>query len=618
VIIVLAFVLVIAVVLLAAFRPNRGANLFDKAQRLEAVGQWNQALGHYRLLVETEPDSSFAPRALMQQATILEGMARRSGQRYYFQQAINVYQQVARNYANNALAGQALLQAAELASNDLNDYALSKSMYQEVLQKYQRNSDYVSQATLAMGRIALAQKDATGAQKYFQDVLEKYSTYPDRGAEAQYQLGIVAETLMNRPEAAKTAYQKTIKNFPTTVWATNAKARLGMLFYGDIMPGGSARRVETRLMPLPNTGYGEDSIYLPLALVLSARGMDVGPATLKAWSMQPFFSGFDESRPEHVVSLNEPFQNAVANAGLSFSAQNGNSKNAFRLLRDAIDQGHTPVIFLRKWMLVSGYDTVSQTLFVQDQGAQIQQMPIKQLMEIWSKAVPKSEIAPGKPYTFLSFHSQEDNLKVTPKNSNRADKNQIQLFITPSFELTLHPLSRKNAQRRAINRAAALLTRAHFGKVLLNVEALHQLAGELSTLGTLPPSPVPVPETNSAQADLSAPVDWPQRLQHIQKLAPWFDAPLNQWIEARRDAAVYLESAGRELNDKKIQDAAGELRHSIMALQNASTDFPDGLKDGSTTLWTTSLGRQLQRVANDLQEAAAAEKKAAKLMQDNS
>jgi hypothetical protein len=55
-----------------------------------------------------------------------------------------------------------------------------------------------------------------------------------------------------------------------------------------------------------------------------------------------------------------------------------------------------------------------------------------------------------------------------------------------------------------------------------------------------------------------------------------------------------------------------------MALQNASTDFPDGLKDGSTTLWTTSLGRQLQRVANDLQEAAAAEKKAAKLMQDNS
>jgi hypothetical protein len=346
--------------------------------------------------------------------------------------------------------------------------------------------------------------------------------------------------------------------------------------------------------------------------------MDVGPATLKAWSMQPFFSGFDESRPEHVVSLNEPFQNAVANAGLSFTAQSGNSKNAFELLREAVDHGQTPVIFLGKWMLVTGYDTVAQLIFVQDQGAQVQQMPLKQLMETWSKSVPTPEIARRKPYTFLSFQSKDDNPKVTVLKSDRADKNQAQLFLTPTFEVRLQPLSRKNAQRRTISRAAALLTRAHFGKALLNVEALHQLARELSTLGTLPPSPVPVPEANSGQANLTSPIEWQQKLQHAQTLAPWFDAPLNQWIEARRDGATYLESVGREMNDKKIRDAATELRHSIMALQNASADFPDGLRDGSITLWTTTLEHQLQRAASDLQEAETAEKKAAMLMQGNS
>jgi len=618
VIIVLAFVLVIAVVLLAAFRPNRGANLFEKAQRLEAVGQWNQALGHYRLLVETEPDSSFAPRALMQQATILESMARRSGKNYYFQQAIDLYQQVSQRYSNNALAGQALLQGAELSDADLNDYAQATTLYQQIIQKYQRNADYVSQATLALGRIALAQKNAPLAQKYFQQVIDKFSAYPDRCAEAQYQSGVVAETLIRQPDAAKTAYQQTIKNYPTTVWATNAKARLGMLFYGDIAPGGPARRVETRIAPLPDTGYASDSIYLPLALVLSARGMEIGPATMQAWSLAPFFCGFDESKPGRVVSVKEDFQNAAANAGLSFSVQSGGGNKAFVALREAVDHGHTPVIYLEKWMLVTGYDTVAQTVFVQDQGAQIKKLPIKQMMNLWSKAIPQSQIADRKPYTFLSFHSQNDNPKVSAQSGKPVDKNQPQLFMTPSFDLTLQPLSRKNAQRRTIRRGAALLIRAHFGDALLNVEALNQVARELIALGTLPPSPVPVPEAESDQTELSAPVDWQQRLQKSKRLAPWFGAPLAQWIEARRDAASFLENAGRELNEKSIQDAASELRHSIMALQNASSDFPAGLKDGSTTLWTTSLGRQLQRTASDLQEAATAEKKAAKLMMQSS
>ena len=619
IVIVLAFVLVIAVVLLAAFRPNRAANLFDKAQQLEAVGQWNQALGHYHLLVETEPNSSYAPRALMQQATILEGMARRSGNHYYFQRAIDVYQQVSRRYPNNTLAGQALLQGAELASVDINDYALAANLYQEVLQKYQRNADYVSQATLAMGRIALAQKNASNAQKYFQAVLEKYSAYPDRCAEAQYQLGVVAETLTSQPEAAKAAYQQTIKNYPTTVWATNAKARLGMLFYGDIAPGGPARRLITRLSPLPDTGYDNKSPFLPLALVLSARGMDIGPATLNAWSLQPFFCGFDPDNPGRVLLFSQAFENAVANAGLSFSVKNNSgAKNAFAALRESVDHGHTPVIFIGKWELVAGYDTVAQTVFLQEQGAQVISLPLKKLLTIWGKSIPNLEMAHRKPYTFLSFQSAGDNPKVTANKGDQSDTNQVRLFMTPSFTLTLSPLSRKNAQQRTIHRAATLLSRAHFGDALLNVEALNQLSDTLNKLANLPPSPVPVPEADSAAAAPS-PTSWQQRLKQANHLAPWFGKPLQQWIEARRDAAVYLENLSQEnKTDTNLQDAASALRHSIMALQNASTDFPEGLKDGSITLWTMALAHQLQRVSQDLLEAKNAEANAAKLMQNNS
>ena len=123
-----------------------------------------------------------------------------------------------------------------------------------------------------------------------------------------------------------------------------------MLFYGDIAPGGPARRVMTRLTPLPDTGYPQNSPFLPLALVLSARGMDVGPATLNAWSLQPFFCGYDPSSPGRVLEFSQAFDNAVANAGLSFNVQNPTgSQKAFAALREAVDRGHTPVIFIGKW-----------------------------------------------------------------------------------------------------------------------------------------------------------------------------------------------------------------------------------------------------------------------------
>ncbi|MEO6906805.1 MAG: tetratricopeptide repeat protein [Abditibacteriaceae bacterium] len=618
-IIVLAFVLVIAVVLLAAFRPNRGANLFEKAQRLEAVGQWNQALGHYRLLVETEPNSSYAPRALMQEASILEGMARQSGNHLYFQQAVDVYRQVSLRYPNNTVAGQALLQSGNLSSTDLNDYVQATKLYQDVLTKYQYNGDYVSQAALALGRVALVQRNAPLAEKYFGQVLDKFAAYPDRCAEAQYQTGVVAETLTRQPENAKAAYQLTIKNYPTTVWATNAKARLGMLFYGDIASGGSARRLITRLTPLPDIGYDRKSPFLPLALVLSVRGLEIGPATLNAWSLQPFFCGFDPDNPGRVLQFSQAFENAVANAGLSFTVQNEtDAKKAFSALREAVDRGHTPVIFIGKWELVTGYDTVAQTVFLQEKGAQVTNLPIKRLLMIWGKSKPVLTITHSKPFTFLSFQAASDNPKVTAENVDQSDKNGVRLLMTPSFTLTLASLPRKNAQQRTIHRAAVLLSRAHFGNALLNVEALNQLAKDLSDWATLPPSPVPVPEADSSMASPASPVDWQQRLKHAAHVAPWFDKPLQQWIESRRDAASYLEDVSRETGNTNLEDAATALRHSIMALQNASSNFPEGLKDNSTTLWTTSLAHQLQRVSQDLLEAKNAEANAAKLMQGNS
>jgi hypothetical protein len=154
--------------------------------------------------------------------------------------------------------------------------------------------------------------------------------------------------------------------------------------------------------------------------------------------------------------------------------------------------------------------------------------------------------------------------------------------------------------------------------VLLNIEALNQLAGDLNTLSAVPPSPVPVPEGDAGDVSSASPADGHKRLQRANHLAPWFEAPLQHWIEARRDAAAFLENAAGELGDDDLHQAAEEMRHSIMALQNAAADFPPGLKEGSATLWTAPLGQQLQRVSQDLREAKTAEAKAAKLMQGNS
>jgi len=510
------------------------------------------------------------------------------------------------------------LNAADLAFTDLNHYSEAANLYERTLQDFPRNADYASQATLALGRIALAQHNAELAQKYFGRVLDRFKSYPERCAEAQYQTGVVAETLTRRAEVAKTAYQLTIKNYPATVWATNAKARLGMLFYGDIAPGGPARRVMTKLAPLPDTGFSENSPFLPLALVLSARGMDIGPATLNAWALQPFVAGFDKSKPGRIITAGKAFENAVANAGLHFSVQNGeDATKSFTALREALDRGHTPVAYLGKWALVVGYDTVAQSVSVQYEGAQVKTMPLDDFLDLWGKSKPRSNLAPRQAYTFLSFQAEGDNPKVTESTAPQQQA-QSRLSITPSFELTLTPLSRKNADRRTIRRAALLLQRAHLDGALLNVEALNQLADDLAIIGTPPPSPVPVPEAEDATPPSAEPVDWQQRLKRAAQLAPWFNAPLQQWIETRRDAATYLESVARTLDNRRLHEAASELRHSIMALQNASIDFPDALQSGTAGNWTMALGQQLQRTAQDLREAKTAESNAARLLREAS
>ena len=612
-----AFVVVVFLSYLM-LRPDPASSQFYRAQKLQAAGQSESSLRLYSLIVSSLPNSSFAPLSLQQQGEILTGMARRSGDASEYREAVAAYARLASEYSSHSLAGEALLAAGSLAANNLRDGKTAAGFYQTLLKNYPGNPDYVSEAVLRLGRIFLQGGAGVQAQNYFARVLKEYSRFPDRCAEAQYQTGVTSETLLKNKAQARAAYEATIKKWPRSVWAASAKERLGMLLYSGSNDNRPSRRVLLEIGPLPETGKS-DSRLSALKIILAARGLEASESVLRGWSLLPFRAGFAPENPSRILDDDENFETIAANAGLVFSRKNSdNAAEALNDLRNELDAGHAPLVAIDGWVLVVGYDSSRDEIFTQKPGAERETWAAKEFAIRWRK---ESDLS------FLTFYVAGENVRAVQQS--KSEPSAAPDLISPVYLYKLPALSLTNAHRRALRRAAGLMNRTREDGVLLNLEALRELSKELETLAVAPdspvPSPEPIPEAAATEENGSTPVAAPtpippapdnsalleQRKKRWKNLRRWFDAPLKNWIETRRDAAAFLEIAGNDLNDSRLQRAAAELREAMVSLQNAGTLIPsanafDENEDEART--------QLEAAAREISAAYEAEKRATTIM----
>lgn len=630
----------------ALLLPDPTSSLFFRAQRLETQGRLEMALRHYAMLVELHPESSYAPTALQHEGDILTNLAQhaRHGEDVkYYSQAVASYLRLADTYISSPLAGAALLSVGELASNNLHDTKTAKQAYDTLLERFPNNMDYVSEATLRLGRLAITTGDAKTAQTLLQNVLQHYTNYPDRCAEAQYNLGVTYETLFKNKPWAKNAYLATCTHYPQSVWASTARERLGMLFYHETAP--IMRRVQIEVTPLPDEGIANGSLFAALRPLLAARKLEVSDISLRGWSLEPFFSGFDPGDPSRVVQPPfDGFDNAVANVGLRYTKFNERDDTAaLQALQSELDAARPPVVFNGRWALAVGYDTARNEVLIQNHGAQFDTVAKKDFALSWKQPSPF-----GGNHTMLAFYMPGEratfakpqppaitaggNLpQATPAAGGKpsvptaSTTPEAPNLSTPTFIYSLKPLTANAAHRRTLRRAVALMRRPQDGDALLNLEALRALSEELTRVTITSPaipvaskaaSPVPQPETATPQGELPAtdnadpdatpatarasatvvptPTVAPQApptqapldaAERTRTLLVWFKGPLQHWIKTRRDAAAYLDAASNALHEATLKLAADNFRKSINELQNAAAALPaanDLSADGTT------------------------------------
>lgn len=662
------FILALVLALRLLLVPDPGGKLLlARAQRLEGVGMMDQALRQYALLASTHPTSPYAPQALQRQADILTEKAR-GGESARFQEAIAIYRRLADAYPQNPAAGQALLSIGAIYMVDLNDTEHARTAYEEVLKSYPNNAEYASEATLRLGRVAFTARDGKAAQTWLQKVLQKYSTFPERCAEAQFHLGETYETLFKNKETARNAYEATVKNYPQSVWAGNAKERLGLLMYTEQAP--RARRV---LISVAANVPGTESNDLDSALLtlLAARGLDISETTLRGWSMEPFFAGLDTSDPGRTVSFpGESWVNTVTNAGLRYSVLSSDEKNALSDLQQELDDGHLSLLYNGAWRLASGYDSQRNQVFLQS-GAQQQKIATADLAKSWNR---RSSI--GGAFSLVSFSAPGEDEKVRPgpviagRNAEKGTPApngatsgatnaplpgaQITRVVspleTPTYVYELKALPEKNAHRRALRQAAEWMKRSQSGGALINAEALRYLANETRRLSLSPAAeaaveeaagaaeaaeaPVradsvdptatatptgtatPLPATTPAPAGTPVPLSsGAASLTRARALLAWKGAPLQHWLKARRAAASYLDIASLRLKDNNLRQAADSLRTEISALENAAAALPaaDSLA-GSDGALSESSRVAFAKAAAEFENARTAEAHAADLI----
>jgi TolA-binding protein len=679
--------------------PDPGGKLlFARAQSLEARGLVQPALRQYLLLAEAHATSPHAAQALLRAGDLMVDLAR-AGDTPQFTEAVATYDKLATTYPQHLLAGTALLRAAEILIVDLRSPGKAREMYNRVLEEYPNNREYAAEAMLRLGRVAQDERDGKTAQSWYQRVLQRYPTETQRSAEAQFRLGETYETLLTSKDHkvwARNAYDATIKNYPSSVWAGKAKERLGLMVWVDIAP--RERRVQLETKPLPDEGTEAGTLLGAIRMVLAARGVLVNDTVLRGWGMEPFFAGYSQRNQSLVVAPPfEAWENVAANTGLVYQLRNGkDAKDAVKLLQYELDDAHTTLIYTGKWRLVAGYDSARNEVQLQSRGARYDIVTAADLVTQWKQRSPL-----GSPFGLLAFHTPGEvaRLKATPVTTDRAEqtasptptavrgngtnRSRVQAASTPepleprlsplaapTFVYKLDALNERNTHRRAIRHASIWMKRPRDEDGnLLNLAALHALAGAMKRMAAAEPRPkktdeplpppsgelpvraqdaavadgavtgeVPAPPTDEAAAPASpvagvptpvappavapvipdptprAPTKGVDKVQRARALLGWRGAPLLRWVTARRQAAAYLDVAAARLNQPSLRRAADEFRNAITALENAAMALPLESALGKDGVLNENARRAFETAAREIERARSAETRATDLM----
>lgn len=632
--------------------PDPAQSLFARAERLESAGAIRTALDHYRLISDNNPESFYAPRALLRQGDLLAAWGQRENDKEILKESVVAYLRLATTYPADPLATEALLDAGKIAAEDLGDRSAAKGFYGMLLGRVSAKSDVAATATVKLGRLALDERDSKTAQTLLQRVLQRWPKLADPAAEAQFHLGVLYETLLNKKEWATRAYDATIARYPASTWANDARGRLGLIVFSEIKGQRPARRVLIDVAPLPDDASANGSLWASLRPILAARGVEADDITLRGWSLAPFYAGFDPANPSRVVTPQfDAFENVVANAGLRYTIKSGGKEaEALRDLQDEIDAAHAPLVYFEDkgqgtWALCVGYDSDRGEVMLQSRGARFDTLNAKAFAAMW-----KAKSSLGNSYTMISMVERggrerpKPSLTPTPMPTPLPGETpRPELLAAPAFVWDLPQIKRRDAERRALQRAATLLVRPRNGTVALNAEGLNLLATELRRIAratpiveAVEPPPAPLPDPTIAPPDEATegtdeespylpeatptptvPPARPVRVQTVRNDAPrarallgFLGDPAREWANRRREGALWCDDAANRLKDGRLKQAASSLRTSAAALEEAIILAPSSLSE--------PLGEgdraQLNEVARHIERARDAERDAARAM----
>ena len=633
----LAALILIGRVLIA---PDAGGSLFSRARQLEAAGQISLALRHYALVADRHPESGLAPQALLKEGDLLSTRGRANKNTADLRAAMNAYAKLAENYPDNKLGNNALFDAGQIAAEDLNDGVSARHFYQLILERNSDRSNAAAMATTKLGRLALAQGDSKTALNLLQSVIADWPNDSEAGAEAQFHLGVLYETLLKQRDKAQRAYDITLKRYPNSVWAGDARERLGLLAYNDQLGRRPVRRVLLDIAPLPDDNGLRDAqkgsdLWQALDVLLGARGLSIDSTVAGGWSLAPFYAGVDRTDPKRVVAPSfDQFENVVANAGLKFTVKGGGTaESALRDLQNDVDAAREPLLYLEdggegRWTLCVGYDSERGEVYLQDQGARFDTVAVQSFVQMWRA---KSKF--GKSYTMLSFLGSNEKPRslqqlsaakkpgATTRPGATVTPAAPLLSATPQFIWELPRLKQADANTRALRRAAQMMQRQGDDKVALNIAGLDYLARELTRIADSPDPnafggfeqpptraqenavdengvAIPLPTATATPA----PRDFAPRARAV---AAFFGAPARNWARQRRRAAAFCQAAARQ-NNRNLSDAISNFNLSADALDAAAALAPqvgDTLTESDRAA-LREMARQIS-IARDAETAAA-------------
>ena len=626
----LAALILIGRVLIA---PDAGASLFSKARQLEEAGQIALALRHYALVSDRHPESGLAPQALLKRGELLSARGRANKNTDDLRNAMNAYARLAENYPDNELSNDALFDAGEIAAEDLSDGVSARKFYKLVMERNSDKSDATALATTKLGRLALAEGDGKTALDLLQSVFAGWPNNAEAGAEAQFHLGVLYETLLSDRNKAQRAYDATLKRYPNSVWAGDARERLGLLAYNDQLGRRPVRRVLLDIAPLPELDGLADprkgsDLWAALDILLGARGLKVEPTLTRGWSLLPFYCGIDRTKPGRIVKPGEsfdPFNNVASNAGLRYTLKyGGTAESSLRDLQNDLDSAREPLVYIEnggegRWMLCVGYDSERGEVYLQDKGAQFDTLAVESFARMWKA---RSKFKQG--FTMFSFLGQGEKPRTLEQLSAQqtpAPDAQIvpappKLNSTPQFIWELPRLNQSNANTRALRNAAELMERKGNETVALNVAGLNYLARELVRIADSPDPQAfggfdepPIRQEEQLDANGVAvptptptPRDFAPRARNVVE---FFGDPERNWARSRRSAAAFCEIAARQ-NNRDLNDAISNLNLSADSLDAAAALAPQigAILTESDRANMREMARQIS-IARDAEAAAA-------------